>query len=481
MAIISKRGQNPAQGDMYTQMAKWKSWYRGNVNDFHTYNIKTTNGKTVSKKRLSLQMAKKVAEDWATMLWNEEVTMTIQNDERLNDMVQDVLEENNFRVEMGGLIEKSFALGTGALIEYASNGEVMLDYISGDLVIISSYRNQKVNGITTVNSFKRGEENVTHLTHRNYADGVYTVENEVYTSKDSSKLGKAVRLESVFEKNEVVEKVEFRTTTPHFQVIRPNIVNNYELENPLGMSIYGNSIDTLEAIDKKYDSFTNEFEAARHRIFLNSDATKMQQDIDEQGNLTYITYFDREQMEYQSVPMQDGESIKFYNAEIRTTQHNEAINRELQTLGFKCGMGTDYYAFDSRGVYQNEKAVVSENSDLWATKAKHEIVLAKVLRDCVKSIAFLLTGRDIETDDIEISLADSLIIDDEAEYIKDKELMEMSLMPEVDFLIKWRGLTEEEALDWIERANAGGNIQEMIIEDELPEDIDGDIEEIEEE
>jgi len=417
-------------------------------------------------------MAKKVCEDWATLLFNEEVTAIASNDDKLNENIQEVLEENNFRVEFSGLLEKYFALGTGVMVEFVSDGEVIIDYITGDMTIITSYRNQKVNGICTVNAFKQGEANVTHLTYHDFLKGVYTITQEVYTSEDDKQLGRAVPLERVFD-SKIQEIVQFKTSTPHFQVFKPNIVNNFELENPLGISVFANSVTSLMAIDKKQDSFINEFDAARHRIFLPSDATKVQQEVDETtGDMKMVTYFDTEQMEYQSVPMNGQEGIKFYNAEIRTQQHIDALNRELQTLGFKCGLGTGYYSFDESGVYQNIDAVMSENSDLWSTKKKHEIVMIKGLRDMVKSIAYLLTGKELANDDIEVSVRDSLIINDEALYLKDLELVDRGAMSMWQILVKWQGMTEKEAKAQIEEANAG-SMAELVFNDEITDDVDG--------
>lgn len=49
------------------------------------------------------------------------------------------------------------------------------------------------------------------------------------------------------------------SSTPLFQIIKPNIVNNIETTSPMGISVFGNSIDILEGIDLVYDSYDNEF------------------------------------------------------------------------------------------------------------------------------------------------------------------------------------------------------------------------------
>lgn len=471
---ISKQGFNPVRGNVYIEMAKWKSWYRGNVNDFHSYNLKTISGNTTSRKRLSLQMGKKVCEDWATLLFNEEVEMNIKDDDALNDQVQEVLQENNFRVEFSGLLEKTFALGTGVLIEFIQDGEVMIDYITGDNIIVTSYRNQKINGICAVNAFEQNGYNITHLAYHTFKKGVYEIVHKTYASDEKTQLGKAVPISSVFNTELSDEPIRLNVKQPHFQVIKPNIANNFDLENPMGLSVIANSIDSLMGADKKYDSFMNEYDAARHRILLDSEFTKTQLEYDEtSATQRFVNYFDSEQMEFQAAPMGNSDKkIEFFNAPIRAEEHYKGISTELQLIGFKSGLGTDYYAFDARGVYQNEKAIISENSDLWANKKKHEIILTKALRGMIKAIAYLLTNKELTDDDVDIKLADSIIIDDEALKEADKDLMDRGMMAKYQYLMKWYGMTEDEAKKQIHEAEEETTAS-MSFEDNVPEDVDG--------
>ena len=48
-------------------LSEWEDWYQGYVKKFHRYNV--YNGvKTVGKDRMSMQMAKRICEDWANLL-----------------------------------------------------------------------------------------------------------------------------------------------------------------------------------------------------------------------------------------------------------------------------------------------------------------------------------------------------------------------------------------------------------------------------
>lgn len=487
LSVINRRGQNPVQGNIYMMMPIWKSWYRGNVNDFHSFKRKNLEGQSIECELLTLNMAKKVCEDWTTLLFNEKVEMTVDN-EAINNEVQKVLEDNNFIVEFGNLLEKSFALGTGAMIEFLMDGKITIDYITGELVIITAYRNNDITGICTINEIQREEDIITHLTYHTLEDEIYTIEHEVYLSEDASQLGKTAPITLVFTPEEanalatevtlydengevqattIKYMIEYETDTAHFQIIKPNIVNNYDMENPMGISVFANRIDNLKGVDVNYDSFVKEYQLAKHRIIVDSNTVGKEVQKVSEGSIQHLKVFDINDQVFHGANLKDNEKkIEYYTVPIRATEHVDGINFNLQSLGFGVGMGTDYYAFDARGVYQNEKAVISENSDLWASKKKHEQILVKAWRDLIKSILFLLretkviTG-DIKELDINILPDDSIIIDDEALYQKDLDLVDRQMMPEWKILVKWFSMSEEEAKAQIAESKAGGEVEEI--------------------
>ena len=112
-------GFNPVIGNIFLMQSYWKSWWRGNVNDFHHYKEKI-NGKVVNKQRRTLNSYKMLCEEWESLIWSEDVQVKVTNDDKANQRLQDVLFENNDYLEMGNLIEKYFALGNGIKIGRAS-------------------------------------------------------------------------------------------------------------------------------------------------------------------------------------------------------------------------------------------------------------------------------------------------------------------------------------------------------------------------
>lgn len=472
---ISKRNRNVVAGTIYDMQANWKSWYRSDVNAFHNYNL-IINGNTKQFQRLSLNMAKKLCEDWGSLLFNEKVTITVDNEEA-NEVLHDVLKKNNFVESESNFIEKVFALGTGATIEYLSKRETKISFVDGDLIVISGHHNSIANMLTTINVFVIDDVNYTHLTYHDFVDGVYIIEHEVYESDDELSIGNKndediLLIFTEDEANAMTEKddegnIRYMITyenidRPLFQVLKPNIANNYDTESPMGISIFANSIDTLRAVDTKYDGYTDEFVTNKSRIFVSDQALKeqMKEQIDKDGtqDVQFIRYFDADDTVIQGVPMhfdEDGNlPIKSIQFLIREEEYRNGINGELSLLASKTGFGANFYNFGGTVVHKTIPEVVNENKEAHKNRVKHQLILHRQLEELCRGVLYLensLGNVKIDSNKVEISIMfdDSVIQDKETERLKDEKAVEMGAMPLVIFVMKWYNLTENEAKEWL--------------------------------
>ena len=174
-------------------MAIWKSWYRGNVNDFHYFTMKMADGVDKQCERLTMNMPKKVCEDFAKLLWSEKVQIKLdkkKNTEKLLEVLDS--KENNFKVNFPDFLERVFALGTGVTVEYKKDSRTLIDFIDGDVVIPYKYTNSYINGLITISRFTKGidlkKKYYTHITYHEFNGDKYTKLNELYVSKDETAL-----------------------------------------------------------------------------------------------------------------------------------------------------------------------------------------------------------------------------------------------------------------------------------------------------
>lgn len=483
-SIFRKKGYNPIYGTIYDQQQKWLSWYRGEVNDFHFYDIKSVNGLKVGKRKMSLNMAKKVVEDWQSLLFNERVTLEVQ-DERAQEVVDKALEKNQFIEEMTNFVELAFVYGTAAIVEYLEDSEVCLDFIYGDNIIPLSHRNKQITEIAVVQEFTTNNKFYTHVSYHLIENGVYRVEHELYESKQQTYLGELTGLHLIFNEHELSNMidgyfVEYETMTPFFQIFKPAITNNFEPMSPMGVSPIANSISLLAAIDEEFNGLYTEVKLSKKRLLVNSEATKTQvvKDKDGEGSvrLRSVSYFDTDEEIFQSIPMDESIPFKEFAPNYNSGPYIEGLNHKLNLLSQKVGLGNGYYRFDTSGG-MTATEVVSKNSDTWRNRNKHAKVLRETLIDMMKGILHLEKSvggyaGDPELLEYNVHFDDSVIVDDGKRLEEMKADVMDGFLPKYIYIAEKYHITEEQAKEWLAESQAEDRAANQMFIDEFTEGLD---------
>ena len=443
-SVLSKKGINLVVGSIYDLQQIWKSWYRGNVNDFHYYTLRV-DGKEEQCERKTMNMPKKVCEDIAKLLWTEKTRIELSN-KNATKRLWEVLDskENSFTVNFPVFLEKALAIGTGVLVEYENeNGKTVIDYLDGTVFIPYKYTNGYISGGITVSrsveETRKKKIYYTHLTYHEYEDGIYRRYNELYKSSIETELGKEDNFTQRFPK--VKELEEIPTSTPKFQIFKPNIANNFDTESPMGISILANSIDRFKSIDLKYDCFSDEFELGRKRILVDQSAMKGQMQVDANGNQRFVQYFDAKDKAYVAINGMEGQPVKEIDFSLRTQEHIDAINADLDWLSSNVGLGGNFYKFDGKST-KTATEVISENSDAFRTKVHYDIITNDVIYDLVKVICEM---EGIKTNKITIIPDDSIIEDKNTEQLRAQQEVTAGLRSKKSYLMDIKGMSEQEA------------------------------------
>lgn len=454
---FEKKGIDTLDKSFYRMIAVWESWYKSKVKNFTFYRVYSGQGTYSRKQRKSLGMAKKLSEDIADLLLNERVQITL-SDENTGSFVQDVLDQNHFLVLGNDYQERKAYSGTVAYIPYLYDaeatddgqiisGKIGIDYVSAANIFPISWNNGKVTECgflfqKTVNRKKYIQVQIHRLEEMQYV-----IENSVLECQPGSREGKELQekeWKQLSPFRHLSSRVETGSMEPQFVIDSLNIVNNADEDesNPMGVAIFANALDVLKKLDIEYDSYANEFDLGRKRIFVAPELLK-----NSDGSLA----FDPEDSIFYKLPddyNQEAEGlIKEINMDLRAEQHSKAINDDLNYLSLKCGFGTERYKFDCSGV-KTATEVISENSDMYRMIKKHEIILEDVLEELVRIIIRLgiVLGNPLNPDtEITIDFDDSIIEDKEAERQSDRQDVSMGAMALFEYRMKYYGETEEQA------------------------------------
>ena len=449
---LNELGYTTIPEEFYGKVAEWKSWYQGNVKGFHNYTIR--NGESVvSCKRYSLGMGKKLCEDWANLLMNEKVKITLEG-QKEQEFIDKVLTENNFCVKANEMQEMKSALGTVAYVprvvgqEISESGEIVpgnasglvLDYVTIENIYPLSWQNGYISECAFSSAVTRDGKDYVYLQiHRKEDNGNYVIENRIFNN--SSEMLSEERLENVKGFEKVPPLVHTGSSKRQFVIDRLNIANNYNYLLPTGISVYANAIDVMQGVDIAYDSYVNEFRLGKKRIMVKPSASKY---LDGQP------VFDTNDVAFYVLPEDtgDGAIITPIDMTLRTAEHNTGIQDQLNILSSKCGFGETYYRFNG-GSVATATQVISENSTMFRTIKKHEIILNDVLVELCRILLRLgntamNSGLD---EDVEISIDfdDSIIESKEQDFQRDMQMLNAGIMNDWEFRMRWFNEDEETA------------------------------------
>lgn len=445
---LKQLGYSTVPEEFYTKVQEWKSWYVGDVKGFHRYKVR--NGTSMVRcKRYTLNMGKKIPEDWANLLMNEKVEITLEGQQE-QDFIDRVFTENNFLVKANEMQEKAFALGTVAFIprvvgmEATETGPIpgsasgiVMDYVTVEHIWPLAWQNGIItecafDSIVTVNG-----EQYCYLQIHHKVNDLYDIENRIYHYRNDN-VDAELALSDVPGFELVPPVVHTGSNRRQFVIDRPNIANNFD-DSPFGISVYANAIDVLKGVDVAYDSYVNEFVLGKKRIMVKPAATK---------DLEGEPFFDPDDLAYYVLPedITDGAVITPIDMTLRTAEHNTGIQDQLNLLSSKCGFGENHYRFD-QGSVATATQVISENSTMFRTIKKHEIILEQVLIELCRIVLHLgntaMNAGLNEDVEISVDFDDSIIEDDQTNFSRDMQMLSAGILNDWEFRMRW--MNEDEA------------------------------------
>jgi A118 family predicted phage portal protein len=447
---LNELGYTTIPDSFYSKVYEWKSWYQGNVKGFHNYSVQ--NGeRQVKCRRYSLGMGKKLCEDWANLLMNEKVKITLEG-QKEQDFIDLVLTENNFTVKANEMQEMKSALGTVAYVprvigqEISESGDIVpgnasgivLDYVTIENIYPLSWQNGYISECAFSSEVTRAGKDYMYLQiHRREDNGNYVIENRIYRY-DNEQLADE-QLVNVKGFENIPPLVHTGSDKRQFVIDRPNIANNVNYLLPTGIAIYANAIDVLQGVDIAYDSYVNEFKLGKKRIMVKPSAAQY---------LDGSPAFDPDDVVFYVMPedTEDGAVVTPIDMTLRTAEHNTGIQDQLNILSSKCGFGETYYRFDG-GSVATATQVISENSTMFRTIKKMEIVLEQALVELCRILLRLgntaMNAGLNEDVEISIDFDDSIIEDKQTDFSRDMQLLSAGIMNDWEFRMKW--MNEDEA------------------------------------
>ena len=446
--------------DKYIEI--WDEWYKGKVKKFHSYYI--YNGqKKVKKEKKALQGAKKVSEDWADLLYNEKVKINLDDDNSTKQL-NEIFDKNNAVVKINQGLEKTFALGTGALVIAVNglevdetlniidvtNAKVGIQFVTAKKIYPLSWENGEIKECAFVTyKNKKGVNYVYIAMHIINEKGNYEIQNYKFKAENKN----LVEVNGEDNNEGFINTFDTKSNVPWFSIFKPNICNNIDSDTPFGISVFANSIDVLKELDDAYNELGNEPVLGRRRTFISEE---MMTYDDGSQQLT----FDPEDISIYRMPkgFNKDSMIQHDSQDLRTDKLQSDVQFQLNILSSKVGFGQERYKFDGVAI-QTATGVISENSDMFRTIKKHEQVLDNSLKNTIKAVVYAANTfcnypTIMKADNISIDYDDSIIEDTGAKQIRAQSEVGAGLRSKLNYMTDIRGLGKKQAQKELEQIDS---------------------------
>jgi len=469
-----------AEETTYDRIQLNKQIYNGFVPDWHNIRYATSNGISKQREMQRLNMGKVVAEEMATLIFNEKCQIDVatkglkNTDEKseveINDpakeYVTEVLKDNGFYKNFQRYLEYCYALGGMAIKVFEHEGKIKLSYAVADAMYPLSNDSENLDEMLFIYEEKKDDKYYTLLEwhewgkeHNDKGELVdaYIITNELYESDRANKLGHKVSL------NVLYENLKERTpitgvSRPLYVYFKPNTANNKEMQSPLGVSLFDNSHNTLYSIDYMYDFFLNEFKLGKRRIAV--DHSMIKPYIDTDGNTHYG--FDTDETVFVPLNSDDDVQVKDLSVDLRTNDIITAINSQLELLAMQTGFSSGAFTFDGKSV-KTATEVVAENSKTYRTKNSHEVLVEQGIKDLVKTILEVATLHNLYSGNLEVDVTvdfdDSIAEDRQQVYNYYSMAAKDGLIPKKEAIQRIFKVTEKRAEEWLAEIDTANNSQ----------------------
>ena len=473
LKYLKSKGYNTVSINYYKFIDIWDSWWKNQV-AFHNYHDQSGN----ERKMFSLGMAKRISEDWSSILFTErdEIATEAKTKEQTevnNKYLNEQLKVLKIYKDLPVAIEKAMAMGTAGATMRVKHAKVdkqgrlfadkrtKLDIIylhAGQIVPLKVEHGVIIDVAFVSENIVDGKKEYYVELHQLKYDKV--LEQDIYEISNNylDENGNEI------DKEGIAKNYTVKSNVPLFSILKPAIANPIDTEynnvNGMGFSVYGTAIDQLTACDITYNNFVMDFYLGGKKVFYNKKITrtKTRQVRDSEGKILeeeYEVYPDDIMKQQWSVygdseikNIKENPVVTEYNPELRVEEDKAGIQFALNILSFKAGLGTKYYEFNGSSVVTATQ-YVGDRQDLIENANKHRKSVDEFVSGICKAI--LLLGRVLfkekVTEDCIVTITDKdgFMVDTETAKQEFRQDIAQGIRQAWEYRVKFLGETEEVA------------------------------------
>lgn len=356
----------------------------------------------------------------------------------LSEQIQSVLD--NIRTDT----EYACACGGIVFKPYVSGYKIVTEIIHADTFLPIAFDSSgRVTAAYFVYRHWEGRRIYSRLEKHELNGTDYSVTNQCYVSMFEGALGKECSLTEVGEWADIQPEVLMHDIeAPLFSYFRIPLGNTVDKNSPLGVSVYARAVSLIQKADKIFDSLLWEYIGGELALNANEDAFAKRggEPIVPEGKerLFWINQIDSATQT--NTPLFDA-----WSPSLRDSNYINGLNRILMQIEDACSL--------SRGVLSDPDTVARTSTEMKIMKQRSYAAVTDIQKSLETALDGLLYAMYCIATLYELAPEgqytasytwdDSIIVDAEAERVRDQQEVRDGLMAKWEYRKKWRG--EDEA------------------------------------
>lgn len=467
---LINQGYSICSEEYYKLIKLWAEMLK-NKNSYVTYH--DPSGK--QRKMNLMGMAKRVAEDWASILYSEKndiiSTKTIDSEnveqnQKNTKLLQKRLKDIKFFKSLIKVITKASALGTAGMIlrikniDLDVNGNLTpnkrtkysLIKVPANQIIPLKVENEEIIDCAFISeNTVNGEKEYYIEIHKLIYDEkneqeVYEIEN-IYIDKNGNEIPK-----------NIPRKYSIGSNIPLFAIIKPPIDNPYVDEygeTGLGFSVYSDGIDQIKFADIAFHNFVMDYFLGGKKVFYNKKLTKTES-YETDGKEVIVERYPDDEIRQQFRQIGDEienanaeDLIKEYNPKLRIDENVAGLQTALNLVSFKCGLGAHYYRISDDGKIVTATEYEGSKQDLVENANKYRTELSEFINQIGRAILFVertIFNEDVDENcEVVIENSDGYMVNTESAKKDFREEVAQGLRFAYEYRMRFCGEDEQTA------------------------------------
>lgn len=471
-----------------------KKAYRMYKGDFGSRTITNSLGQKKSQKIHGYNLTEIMSSSLASIVFNEQAEINVSQhdkeeqetakenqttlDEPVNDKLQEIFKQNDFKHLLERYIDGAIATGGFAIRPIIDGDRIKISWIRADQFLPLSYDADNISEACIVNVHSKTINGTRYYYtllefHQWMPNGDYKVTNELYKSDVRHEVGKQVPLGEYYadENGNATLRDESVFTglgRPMFAYFRiPG--NNLEYkDSPLGYGFANKGRSVLEDTIDTHDEMYWDMKFGKRRVAVPAEWLRHDDE--------HKAYFDVNQAVYEGMYTNGDDSlssIKDLTSELRPDQFDKYLDIYKKELESIIGVSSGTISSADQSM-QTATEIESNNSKTYRTRASFLTNLDKFIKESVLSIIQLgnygelfesqqpLFDFDITKDenvlDFDVHYDDGVFVDKNKQFSNDLQAFSAQALPLKEFLKRNYGLDDKSATAWLTE-----------LRDELPE------------